>query len=49
MNRSGIHRRRSIALTVAAGFALFTAALSSAEVGNHARGRGHAVRAQERR
>lgn len=33
MNRSGIHRRRSIALTVAAGFALFTAALSSAEIG----------------
>ena len=33
MNRSGIHRRRSIALTVAAGLALFTTALSSAEVG----------------
>ena len=33
MNRSGIHRRRSIVLTAAAGLALFTMALFSAEVG----------------
>ena len=33
MNRSGIHRRRSVVLTAAAGFALFTMALFSAEVG----------------
>ncbi|MBI3571248.1 MAG: SH3 domain-containing protein [Gammaproteobacteria bacterium] len=33
MNRSGIHRRLSVTLFAAAGFALFAAALSSAEVG----------------
>jgi hypothetical protein len=33
MNHSGIHRRHSLALTAAAGFALFTAILPSAEIG----------------
>lgn len=33
MNRSGVHRRLSVTLVAATGFALFTAALFSAEIG----------------